>query len=167
MSWGTAHCCESTLLPTFLPHALLFLLTLMRFTSCCTCRFCNRKGESSHHHTLLSCVVEQRWSPRGHLCPGATSEPATCEAAWDCLYPVLGGNFRKVSNELLNFMVKKSSLVAPVWFARWTLAALLVRWQIPTHCSGIHRRTSSVHAGELVGSPPFLQAVCKGLLELK
>lgn len=119
--WGTTLCCENTLLPlAFLPSSPLFLLRLLKFTSSWTCRFCTRKEEISTAIPTHFCVLGGSWSPRGHPCHGVTSEPAAWEAAWGCLCPGLEGNFRKVTNELLNFTVKKSSLVAPVWFPRWS-----------------------------------------------
>lgn len=121
------------------PHSPLFLLRLLKFTSCCTSRFCIRKGAISRAiPTHLFPVCWQRvGAPGDTFAHGATSEPAAWEAARGCLCPVLEGNFRKVKNELLNFTVKKSSLFAPVWFPRWTLAAFLLCWHIPTHCSGV------------------------------
>lgn len=122
----------------FSPPLPLFLLMLLKVSSCCTCRFCSREGETSPAIPTDSCPVS---APGDTSAPGATSEPAAWEAAWGCLCPELEGNFRKVKNELLNFTAEKSSLVAPVWFPRWTLATLLLFWQIPTHCSGIQKNT--------------------------
>lgn len=120
----------------FSPHSPLFLLMPVKFTSCCTCRFCSRKGEISPAIPTGFCPV--CWDRVGapELCPWGH--------IWACslgssvgLCPELEGNFRKVRNELLNFTGKKSSLTAPVWFPRWALAVLVLCWQVPTHCSGI------------------------------
>lgn len=116
---------------------------LLRFTSCCACRICNGKEESSHRrsHPSPSCVLGGGWSPRrrcGPLSHGDTAELGERHGA--AHFQWLEGNFRKVKTKLLDFIVTKYFLATLLRFPRWTLSALLLCRQIArfsTHHGGI------------------------------